>query len=79
MDPELVKQLNNAHARGIAMSGTYAEQHAMVITSAMHYDNRLLNGFLASQLFNLDLIQAKSAFHTPVEPSASPTPQGPQK
>jgi hypothetical protein len=79
MDPDLVKQLNNTHARGIAAMGTFADQHAALITQASAYDMRLLNGFLASQLFNLDIVQAKAAYHTPVEPAAAPLPTPPAK
>lgn len=72
VDPSVLSQLDTAHARGIAMSGTFSEQHAMMITAAAQNDSRMMNGFLASQLFNEQLVQAKSAYHTPVEPAAAP-------
>lgn len=86
MDPDLVAQLNNAHARGIAASAGVQEmnnnvvaQLGAVIASANAFDNRLLNGFLSDQLFNESVVQSKSAFHTPVEPSAAPLPTPPAK
>lgn len=74
MDPDIVGQLNTAHARGIAMGGTFSEQHMAMITVGAQFDMRLMNGFLANQLFNQGLVEAKSAFHTPVEPGAAPVP-----
>ena len=79
IDPAVLSQLDTSHARGIAMSGTFAEQHAMMIVAAAQNDSRMMNGFLAGQLFNQRLVEAKSAFHTPVEPQAAPLPTPPAK
>ncbi len=79
MDADLVGQLNNAHARGIAASAGFAEQNNQLMTqlgsliaSGNAYDSRTMNGFLAQQLFNDNLVDAKSAYTTPVAPSAAP-------
>ena len=79
VDPSVLSQLDTAHARGIAMSGTFSEQHAMMIVAAAQNDSRMMNGFLASQLFNEQLVQSKSAFSTPYEPGAGPLPAPPAK
>lgn len=79
MDPTVVTQLNTVHGRGAAAMAVFGDQHMAMIMVAAQNDSRLMNGFLASQLFNLDLVQAKSAFHTPVEPSAAPLPSSPAK
>lgn len=78
IDPTVQAQLDAAAARGIAASGAFFEQHAMMIAQHAENDGRLMGGFLAGQLFNAQLVQAKSAFHTPVEPQAAPLPSSPQ-
>ena len=79
MDTDLVAQLNNAHARAVVahtdFSTGLSAAHAQLtlnIASANAYDSRILNGFLASQLFDIGLVEAKSAYHSPVEPAAAP-------
>lgn len=81
MDPELVKQFNNVHARGvIADAGFQAgvtngmNQLSYLVASGNAFDTRLMNGFLSAQLFNTDVVQAKTAYHSPVEPAAAPLP-----
>ncbi len=86
MDPDLVAQLNNSHARGIAASAGVQElnnntlaQLGMLIASSNHFDARLMNGFLADQLFNQQLVEAKSAYQTPYQPGIAPLPPSPAK
>jgi hypothetical protein len=86
MDPDLVAQLNNSHARGIAASAGVQEvngnamgQLGLLIASSNHFDGRLMNGFLADQLFNQQLVEAKSAYNTPYTPGAAPLPATPSK
>jgi hypothetical protein len=79
VDPSVLSQLDTAHARGVAASAAFFEQHAAMITSASQFDSRLENGFLAAQLFSESLVQSKAAYHTPVEPSAAPLPSAPAK
>jgi hypothetical protein len=86
MDPDLVNQLNVGHSRGIAASAGFAEQNNQLMTqlgaliaSGNAFDSRMTNGFLANQLFNEGLVQAKSAFHTPVENAAAPLAAPPSK
>jgi hypothetical protein len=79
VDPTVLTQLDTAHARGVAASAGFFEQHAAMITAAAQNDSRLMNGFLAAQLFDQQIVQAKSAFHTPVEPAAPPLPTPPAK
>src|SRR5579872_6405688 len=86
MDADLVAQLNNAHARGIAASAGVQEmnnnavaQLGALIASSNHFDGRLMNGFLADQLFNQQLGEAKSAYGTPINPGAAPLPAPPAK
>jgi hypothetical protein len=74
VDPTVLSQLDTAHARGVAMAGAFAEQHAMMIIAGAQTDARLMNGFLAGQLFDQQTEQAKTAYHTPVEPAAAPLP-----
>ncbi len=86
MDQDLVAQLNNAHARGIAASAGVQEinnnviaQLGVNIAGSQHFDTRLMNGFLADQLFNQNLVDAKSAYNTPYTPGAAPLPAPPAK
>lgn len=79
MDPDIIGQLNTAHARGVAAAAGVQEmnnnglaQLGLLIASANAFDNRLMNGFLAAQLFDQNLVQAKAAYHSPVEPGAAP-------
>lgn len=72
-------QLDTAAARGIQMAGAFNESHLANIAVHSESDGRLMSGFLAGQLFNAQLVQAKSAFHTPVEPQAAPVPSTPAK
>lgn len=75
MDPDLVGQLTAASARGVQSIAGFFEQHGALLISTAAYDMRLLNGFLASQLFNLDVVQAKTAYDTPRE-SGGQAPAG---
>jgi hypothetical protein len=79
IDGTLVNQLDQAHGRGIQSAAVFGEQHGAIIVAAAAFDMRLLNGFLSDQLFNQQLVEAKSAFHTPVENQASPLPTPPAK
>lgn len=86
MDPDLVKQMNNQHARALTAAADFSVNNSQVIAqlgnliaSGNAHDTRLLNGFLADQLFNESLVQSKSAYHTPVENAAAPLPSTPAK
>ncbi len=79
MDPDIVNQLNTAHARSVVAAAGVDVQNSQLmqqlgaqIAVAAEYDQRLLNGFLASQLFNLDVVQAKTAYDTPHPPGTAP-------
>lgn len=79
LDPGVQAQLDTANARGIGMAAVFAEQHMAIIVAAAQNDTRLLNGYLANQLFNESLVQSKAAYHSPVEPAAAPLPTPPAK
>lgn len=79
IDPSVVSQLEMAGARGIQASGAFFEQHAAMITAAAQHDSRLMNGFLAAQLFDEHIVNSKAAYHTPVETAAAPLPTPPAK
>lgn len=79
IDPTVQTQLDTAHARGIGTMADFFSQHAGMLTQAAANDSRLMGGFLAGQLFNAQLVQAKAAFHSPVEPAAAPLPATPAK
>jgi hypothetical protein len=79
LDPTIQAEFDKAHARAISSAAMFADHHAAIITAGAQHDSRLMNGFLANQLFNQDLVQGKSAFHTPVEPSAAPLTATPSK
>jgi len=70
----VLSQLEIAAARSIQVQADFTMQHGMAISKHEEEDGRLMSGFLAGQLFNAQLVQAKSAFHTPVEPQAAPLP-----
>lgn len=77
MDPTVVEQLRTLHGRGAAGLATFDNQHMAIIIAAAQNDSRMMNGFLASQLFNEQAMQAKTAYHTPLDPSAAPLPSTP--
>jgi len=78
VDATVLSQLDTASARGVGMAGTFAEQHAMIIVAAAQNDSRLMNGFLADQLFQEDVMQSKSAWGTPYSGGGvPPTPPKP--
>ena len=86
VDPSVLSQLDTAHARGVAAaagvdatSNQTMQQLAMQIAVASEYDQRMMNGFLSTQLFNTDVVAAKTAYHTPVEPGAAPLATPPSK
>jgi hypothetical protein len=79
VDPTVLGVIDTAAARAVASNATFGEQHASIIIAAAQNDSRLMNGFLAAQLFDQQLVQSKSAYHTPVEPQAAPLPAPPAK
>ena len=74
VDPTVLSMLDTSHARGIAASAGFFEQHMAMVTASASLDQRTLSGFLNDQLFETGLVQSKAAYHTPVEPGLSPPP-----
>jgi len=79
MDQDIVAQLNTSHARAITASAGVQEmnnniigQLGVIIARAADYDSRLLNGFLAAQLFDQELVQSKAGFYSPIAPGSAP-------
>ena len=79
MDADVVNMLNTGHARAVAAStgveagiAAVLNQLSLQIASANHMDTRLMNGFLADQLFQQQVVQAKEAYTTPLSPMAAP-------
>lgn len=79
VDPSVMSAIDTSAARGAAAAGVFAEQHGAMIVAAAQHDSRLMNGFLAAQLFNQAVMESKSAYHTPVDPSSPPLPSPPAK
>jgi hypothetical protein len=66
--------IDTAAAKSAAGLGDFFAQHSALLITWAAADGRLMSGFLAGTLFNEQLVQSKSAYHSPIEPAAAPVP-----